>query len=320
MSDMSKNRLLDVKMKQIPPKYGSTLQQDNFSDEEVDDNNRIRQTDINNNINYHNLRPAISTDEFGSTSDFANKTSTLFANKVTRTGRQRKKLAARTKGGEFEQRRKKRRVNFCCICSEIDLEGLNDAIANLPGNRWEAKIYEDVLHLFQNPSDENTTNNPYTYNNTYNNRPVELHRSISLDAESHIHNTHTNTHTHNTQLKDETSWKELNLLGSGGGGGIGQGEYIETTNISLLNPLQSTSILWSTPGAKEVFIFEFGATVFWVCICMHDVCVYEYTCNNKLTCSKEPYFFLYILVHMRSSTLYYVYSVYTTHSHLYKHT
>ena len=267
MSDMSKNRLLDVKMKQIPPKYGST-QQDNFSDEEVDDNNRLRQTDIiNNNINYHNLRPAISTDEFGSTSDFANKTSTLFANKVTRTGRQRKKLAARTKGGEFEQRRKKRRVNFCCICSEIDLEGLNDAIANLPGNRWEAKIYEDVLHLFQNPSDENTTNN-FNYTNTYNtysNKPVELHRSISLDAESHIHNTHNNTNTHTTLLKDETSWKELNLLGrGGGGGGIGQGEYIETTNISLLNPLQSTSILWSTPGAKEVFIFEFGATVFWV--------------------------------------------------------
>jgi hypothetical protein len=34
-------------------------------------------------------------------------------------GRQRKKNAARSKGGEFRTRRKKRRVNFCCVSSEI---------------------------------------------------------------------------------------------------------------------------------------------------------------------------------------------------------
>lgn len=39
----------------------------------------------------------------------------------TMTGRQRKKLAARSKGGEFQARRKKRRVYFCCICRFVNI-------------------------------------------------------------------------------------------------------------------------------------------------------------------------------------------------------
>ncbi len=65
------------------------------------------------------------------------------------TGRQRKKLAARSKGSDFQQRRRKRRIYFCCVGNEIDLEPLYDAleIDENNGYRWEGKMYEDVLHL-----------------------------------------------------------------------------------------------------------------------------------------------------------------------------
>ena len=65
------------------------------------------------------------------------------------TGRQRKKLAARSKGSDFQQRRRKKRIYFCCVGNEIDLEALYDAleIDENNGYRWEGKMYEDVLHL-----------------------------------------------------------------------------------------------------------------------------------------------------------------------------
>ncbi len=50
----------------------------------------------------------------------------LSGGKMVKSGRQRKKIAARTKGGEFQARRKKRRLYFCCIGSEIDIEKLAD--------------------------------------------------------------------------------------------------------------------------------------------------------------------------------------------------
>lgn len=39
-------------------------------------------------------------------------------------------------------------------------------------------------------------------------------------------------------------------------------DFNEVPNATLLNPNHSSNVLWST-GAKEVFIFEFGAIVFW---------------------------------------------------------
>ena len=48
-----------------------------------------------------------------------------------KTGRQRKRMAARSKGGEFQAKRRKRRVYFCCIGSEIDVEKLVDRYSPL---------------------------------------------------------------------------------------------------------------------------------------------------------------------------------------------
>ena len=89
----------------------------------------------------------LSPDEFEDEADITNEMS----HKITRTGRQRKKLAARTKGGEFQAKRRKKRIYFCCISSEIDLEKLQDAIrerAQSSSKYWETKMYEDAVHLY----------------------------------------------------------------------------------------------------------------------------------------------------------------------------
>jgi uncharacterized Rmd1/YagE family protein len=204
------DRLIDDSRTRLLKSYGSNSKHQFYNPLEID--YRKEKDDIN-------LRPAYSIDEFGDI-----LTDKTFANKVTRTGRQRKKLAARTKGGEFEAKRKKRRVNFCCICSELDLEGLHDAILESYGKKWEAKMYEDVLHIFQHqnpPPPQVDTAVP------------SLIKSYSLD-----------------ETVDFSMWKEPSL------------DLMDVGNTSLLLPSQSTSVLWAT-GSKEVFIFEFGAVVFW---------------------------------------------------------
>jgi hypothetical protein len=67
--------------------------------------------------NIHNY----SADEFAA-EDVINRARSL------KTGRQRKKLAARSKGSEFRANRKKKRVHFRCISSEIDVEKMEDEL------------------------------------------------------------------------------------------------------------------------------------------------------------------------------------------------
>ncbi|RYG91675.1 hypothetical protein EON65_59285, partial [archaeon] len=71
--------------------------------------------------------------------------------KTVRTGRQRKKLAARAKGGEFQTKRKKRRVYFCCIASEIDVEKLIDYLHTAEDllYDWKFELHNEVLHLYK---------------------------------------------------------------------------------------------------------------------------------------------------------------------------
>ena len=154
------------------------------------------------------LRPSISLDQFGDIQLTHINDTRAFNNKVTRTGRQRKKLAARTKGGEFETKKKKRRVNFCCICSEIDLEALHDELFDLQvqggdesGYIWETKMYEDVLHIFQTkrsekkiPSNQKDVkkneNNNDDDDDQYDNDdlvPIRLTRASSLSTSQALH-------------------------------------------------------------------------------------------------------------------------------------
>ena len=98
------------------------------------------------------MRPNASVDEFGDI-ELSNEKNN--ANKIMRTGRQRKKIASRSKGGEFQQRRKKRRVYFCCVSNEIDIELLHDNIDKLKCQKWTSRMYEGVLHLSFTPPQGN---------------------------------------------------------------------------------------------------------------------------------------------------------------------
>ena len=76
------------------------------------------------------------------------------------TGRQRKKLAARSKGGEFQAKRKKRRVYFCCICSELNIDALyehltNDSnmLNNSADRSWTFHVHADVLRMYKESSE-----------------------------------------------------------------------------------------------------------------------------------------------------------------------
>jgi len=86
-----------------------------------------------------------SVDEFG------DREQQNVANRLVRTGRQRKKLAARSKGGEFRQRRKKRRLYFCCVSSDIDVQKLFDYLVGAGSmlNGWKYQLHADVLHLYK---------------------------------------------------------------------------------------------------------------------------------------------------------------------------
>jgi len=77
-----------------------------------------------------------------------------------KSGRQRKRSAARAKGGDFQQHTKKR-VYFCSISSELDVEGLQDDInfsthqtATQPeedimeGRAWRCTMFQEVLHIY----------------------------------------------------------------------------------------------------------------------------------------------------------------------------
>jgi hypothetical protein len=132
-----------------------------------------------NNGNLSDTGTKLSPDEFDERSNIND-----IANKITRTGRQRKKLAARTKGGEFQTKRKKKRVYFCCISSEIDLEKLQDAILAKPleaSKHYEMKMYQDVLHVFICDHAETTT--PSTVGEKEeSSRERDLQKQESFDA------------------------------------------------------------------------------------------------------------------------------------------
>ena len=146
-----------------------------------------------------------ATDEFGEHNDFHG---------AARTGRLRRKLAARTKGGEFQASRKKRRVHFCCICSEIDIQRLHDELQAKGG--WTLKLYGDVLRLFRvigpNAKFPKRLSSPSAL------RP-QLVKRASYDDKDDI---------------------EINI-----------------------NHRENSSHQSNAGGAQEIFVFEFGAAVFW---------------------------------------------------------
>ena len=167
-------------------------------------------------------------------------------NKIMRTGRQRKKLAARSKGGDFQQKRKKRRVYFCCAGNEIDLDLLHENI--IQESTWEAKMYEDVLHLYMMGRNDGInkiekTSTPRSPKEIYQ-KSKNMYMGQTTDEDFSDMND-INLDTHENILSDnENNTIPLNVL-----------------EDSELAP-QSAGVLWNSYG-REVFIFAFGVAVFW---------------------------------------------------------
>lgn len=159
-------------------------------------------------------------DEFGEMKKFVNR------EKLVRTGRQRKRLAARTKGGEFQARRKKRRVYFCCVSSDIDIQKLFDYLIGSGGmlNGWNYQLYPggDVLHLYK--------------------------AGGPLPAANNGHNKHSQ-HGGGGKRGDYRGESYDNYTSNGG---QQSQEYFENTIYKISNP-----------KSQEVFVFDFGAAVFW---------------------------------------------------------
>ena len=211
-------------------------------------------------------RSTLSVDEFGESQNFANR--------LLRTGRQRKKLAARSKGGEFRQRRKKRRLYFCCLSSEIDVQKLFDHLvgAESLSHGWKYQLYADVLHLYKAGIEE--TQSVAAYNGATSSSVMAqwsegnaaamsgnglLDNNLMLDDEGRI----IHRHVALENLPDEEIAAEVARRSNGSAGmSNGNGASLVDRN-PLVESHWSDKSRISGIGAQEVFVFDFGSAVFW---------------------------------------------------------
>lgn len=211
-------------------------------------------------------RSTLSVDEFGESQNFANR--------LLRTGRQRKKLAARSKGGEFRQRRKKRRLYFCCLSSEIDVQKLFDHLvgAESLSHGWKYQLYADVLHLYKAGIEE--THTAVAYNSATSSSAMAqwsegnveamssnglLDKNLMLDDQGRI----IHRHVALENLPDEEIAAEM-ARRSNGNAGMSDGNTAAQANRNpLIESHWSDKSRISGIGAQEVFVFDFGSAVFW---------------------------------------------------------
>ena len=168
--------------------------------------------------------------------EFATAESKTFNSK---TGRLRKKIAARSKGGNFNAQRKKRRVYFACVSSDIDVQDLYDYLTGAGGSfqGWNYKIYDRVLWMFK-PGNASGTNNAslsdeadlYYKRQEY----VNAETNAPFIFKSPLHN-------------NERGYK------------LAHDADIYNAGVHLnLDKYRISEV-----GAQEVFVFDFGAAVMW---------------------------------------------------------
>jgi uncharacterized Rmd1/YagE family protein len=226
------------------------------------------------------MRSNASVDEFGDL-ELTNEKSIV--NKIMRTGRQRKKIASRSKGGEFQQRRKKRRVYFCCVSNEIDIEQFHDNFDKQDDQKWKSRMYEGVLHLYYSPAQ---------MHNLSVDMPIDKveERSSPMESDDYFQcspdgyeapiETYNSTAGYSDYLCRTGSGslpiinEELEIVNEVNN----NVDYMEVSKELINEPsslilrqrsdnpenenAQTASMLVLT-GGKEVFVFDFGAVVFW---------------------------------------------------------
>jgi len=249
---------------------------------------KVNQIDGNLTDEDAEARLSLSNDEFG---DHRSQ-----SNRLVRTGRQRKKLAARSKGGEFQTRRRKKRVYFCCVSSDIDVQKLFDYLVGAGGllHGWRYRLYNDVLHLYKAGVDDITPHMPASKSGTTLREGDELTRipSIISDNDRYSVIENSNIDSKNTigshKYTPTADHLDYNMSSTNR-----DSIAMRTTNsstmeqhmdmqqqhqqrlVDILYPNESTNqqqqaadsvaamFRISSPGAQEVFVFDFGAVVFW---------------------------------------------------------
>ena len=204
-------------------------------------------------------RSTLSIDEFGENQNYANR--------LLRTGRQRKKLAARSKGGEFRQRRKKRRLYFCCLSSEIDVQKLFDHLvgAESLSHGWKYQLYADVLHLYKAGIEEpqRTTITDGASSSSLRNEWSEVNGNSNLNG-GHSDSNYSISHSISefVGLTDDEIAIEMSRRANGSAN-TNNADGNHLVNRSPAETQWSDSSRISGIGAQEVFVFDFGSAVFW---------------------------------------------------------
>mmetsp|Transcript_6278 Transcript_6278/g.9476 ORF Transcript_6278/g.9476 Transcript_6278/m.9476 type:complete len:422 (-) Transcript_6278:44-1309(-) len=120
------------------------LSADSGDDTDTGGAHRQGRGDQSHSLNFDNYE----SDAYYSADEFGNHP--RYDDKVILTGRMRKKQAARLKGGEFQAKRQKRRIYFCCVSSEIDIQELHDHCSRKiyeSQSKWKTRLYGDALCL-----------------------------------------------------------------------------------------------------------------------------------------------------------------------------
>lgn len=150
----------------------------------------------------------------------------LLKHNLIKSGRVRKKSSSR-RSLEFISKRMKRRLYFCCIAYEIDVNALYDIFGN--DSQYMGKLYNDVLYLYQIKE-----------------KLKQKSKSFSAPSSSKTNKAST------TEESDDSGIKvRFNLV-----------NYDEDDKEDEFPPTERADALWKK-SLKEIFVFDFGCIVFW---------------------------------------------------------
>lgn len=228
------------------------------------------------------------------------------ANKAIRSSRVRKKIAARSKGGEFQARRRKRRLYFCCIAGEVDVEKMADRFST-PFMGLKGHMYDEVLHLYMADTDSLSIpkeeiawilNNPTMHHQASSyeqdnmrtfmeqlgvhtiveatdqegfsagsldekrsSRRDFLRKKLATSIDNRENTTENDFHHGSPVGPKFGSFDDSYYPGEKGGADLNEISQPDNENIDE-DALLSSAVFWNY-GGKEIFVFDFGALVFW---------------------------------------------------------
>eukprot|EP01038_Epipyxis_sp_PR26KG_P013997 gene13997-18773_t len=166
------------------------------------------------------------------------------ANKAMRTGRQRKRNAARSKGGEFQAKRRKRRIYFCCVGSQIDVELLlNDQFSSSSRLSMLGKMYDEVLHLYSDL--ESTSKDHVTANDNENDKSnIANNKEGIRDVEVIASN---DTKSALSPKRNEKYISSLPIINE-----ITQNEYISNLSLSTSPTMEERLTYYSNSESEQI--------------------------------------------------------------------